>query len=86
MPRIIKSYSFIPTLTADYAAQKIFTSLLERKKEVYIWWYIPYMRIAVDLMPLALRNWVIQTFMGEGMRTFVGRQPPGMTETSEKDD
>ena len=80
MPRIINTgYSFIPTLTADYAAQKIFTSLLERKKEVYIWWYIPYMRIAVDLLPLALRNWVIQTFMGEGMRTFVGRQPPGMT-------
>jgi hypothetical protein len=78
MPRN-KDYSIIPTLTAEYAAQKIFTSLIERKKEVYIWWYIPYMRIVVDLLPLGLRNWVIQTFMGEGMRTFVGRQTPSMS-------
>ena len=53
---------------------------------MYIWWYIPYMRIAVDLLPLALRNWVIQTFMGEGMRTFVGREPPSICQSSEKDD
>ena len=46
---------------------------------MYIWWYIPYMRIVVDLLPLGLRNWVIQTFMGEGMRTFVGRQTPSMS-------
>jgi hypothetical protein len=46
---------------------------MSESKEVYIWWFIFYLRFAVDLLPLFLRNTVIKVLMGDGMRTFVGR-------------
>jgi hypothetical protein len=42
-------------------------------KEVYIWWFIFYLRFAVDLLPLYFRNKLIKALMGNGMNTFVGR-------------
>ena len=42
-------------------------------EEIYIHWYIPYLRIAIDLMPLKVRNILIHFLMGMGMRTFRGR-------------
>lgn len=47
---------------------------MSEKEEVYIYWYIKYMRLAIDLLPLKIRNKLIQGLMGEGMRTFKGRE------------
>jgi hypothetical protein len=47
--------------------------VVEKRKEVYIWWYIRYLRILIDLVPLRLRNWLIKVLMADGMRTFTGR-------------
>ena len=47
---------------------------MTKEREVYIHWYIKYLRVAVDLLPLRLRDWLVQVLMGEGMRTFVGRE------------
>jgi hypothetical protein len=63
----------IPTLKQEDTAKKIYQAFIEEREEVYIWWYIEYMRVVVDLLPLKTRNFVIRKLMGEGMRTFVGR-------------
>ncbi|TNV77081.1 hypothetical protein FGO68_gene15710 [Halteria grandinella] len=63
----------IPTLNQEATAKKIHDSILAHKKEVYIWWFIEYMRVVIDLVPLGVRNFLVQRLMGDGMRTFVGR-------------
>lgn len=42
--------------------------------EVYIWWFIIYLKLVFDLLPLMLRNYLIQKLTGDGMKTFVGRE------------
>ena len=42
--------------------------------EVYIWWFIIYLKLVFDLLPLKLRNYLIQKLTGDGMKTFVGRE------------
>ena len=66
-------YSILPTLDQVQTASKIYDSIMTESKEVYIWWFIFYLRFAVDLLPLYLRNILIKVLMGNGMRTFVGR-------------
>lgn len=54
-------------------AKKIYHAILEEREEVYIWWFIPYLRLILDVLPLRLRNFLIARLIGDGMRTFVGR-------------
>jgi hypothetical protein len=53
--------------------RKIYEAIVSEEKEVFIWWYIKYLRVILDLLPLRLRIYLIKVFIGEGMRTFVGR-------------
>ena len=51
--------SVIPTLEAGETAEKVYRAISERRKEVYIQWYIEYMRIVVEVMPLRVRDYMI---------------------------
>lgn len=46
---------------------------MHEEKEVYIWWFIIYMKYLVDMMPLRIRSFIIIKLMADGMKTFVGR-------------
>lgn len=63
----------IPTLDSLYVARRIYSAIMYEEKEVFIKWYIFYLKIAVELLPLKLKNYAIRKLVGEGMHTFVGR-------------
>ena len=72
----------IPTLDQVYTAKQIYNAIMREEKEVYIWWFIAYMRFIVDLMPLKMRYWITKIMMGNGMKTFVGRH--GQVQTTDE--
>ncbi|CDW85137.1 short chain dehydrogenase reductase family protein [Stylonychia lemnae] len=67
----------VPTLKPEYTANRIYDSIIQEKREVYIWWYICYLKMVFDYFPLSLKLWIVQFTTGDGMKSFVGRDQIG---------
>jgi len=63
----------LPSLNPNKVANRIYNAIMNQENEVYIWWFIIYLKLIFDLIPLKLRNFLIQKLTGDGMKTFVGR-------------
>jgi len=60
----------LDVLDADYVARRMFHGVLGEEKEVYIKPIIYWLKVVVQFLPLDLKNWVLQTMVGEGMEYF----------------
>ncbi|TNV77310.1 hypothetical protein FGO68_gene1026 [Halteria grandinella] len=64
----------IPSIDPVYAAQRIHRAILYQEREVHIWWYLYYIRIILELLPLSIQLFLVKHLIGQGMQTFVGNQ------------
>ena len=71
----------LPTLKADYVAQRMHSAIMAEEKEVYIWAVIWYLKVLIMLLPLGLKNKLCQILIGDGMEYFVGRSKQFMQES-----
>eukprot|EP00347_Sterkiella_histriomuscorum_P008656 403344264 len=63
----------IPTLDQKYVAKRIYEAICENEAEVYVWWYIIYIKMICDWLPYRFIWWFINFSTSDGMKTFKGR-------------
>jgi hypothetical protein len=66
------SFRVIPTIEKEYAARRIFKAIMQEELEVHIWWYLYYIRIVVELLPMRVSHFLMRHLISQGMQTFVG--------------
>lgn len=51
----------------------MYEAIMAEEKEVYIKPIIYWLKVLSMFMPLKMKNWIAQVFVGAGMEFFVGR-------------
>jgi hypothetical protein len=74
----IKSLRFIPNIDSEEAAEHIYTStILDGQEEVYLWRYLKYLRIILDILPVWTRDFISENFLSKRMVTHTRKTKSG---------
>lgn len=49
---------------------------MEEQEEVYIWWFMYYLKVFLDIIPSRVSVFLMKHLICQGMKTFVGRDAP----------
>ena len=63
----------MPSLEPEYVVNRIYKAIINEEEEVYIWWFIIYIKMILDWMPERIRRYAVARLIGDGMKTFTGR-------------
>lgn len=64
----------IPELDQHFVADRMHQAINYEEQEVYIRWFIKYLAVIGQILPLELHDTVIHYTVGNGNRTFKGRE------------
>lgn len=60
----------LPTLKADKVTRRMYQAIVAEEKEVFINSILWYLKVALQFLPLSIRNKLLQILVGEGMEHF----------------
>ena len=63
----------LPTLKKEYVIDRMYNAIMAEEKEVYIYGFMNWMRIAIECLPLQLKHFMCEQLVGKGMEHFRGR-------------
>ena len=63
----------VPTLKTEYTTKRMYDAIMAEEKEVYIYGFLDWLRIAIQCVPLRMKHFIAEQLVGKGMEHFVGR-------------
>ena len=63
----------VPTLKTEHTTKRMYDAIMAEEKEVYIYGFMNWMRIAIECLPLQLKHFMCEQLVGKGMEHFIGR-------------
>jgi NAD(P)-dependent dehydrogenase (short-subunit alcohol dehydrogenase family) len=64
----------IPTLKLDDVANRMYKSIMAEEEEVYIYSFVFWLKTIVQLLPVTVKNVLLDVLIGSGMDQFLGRK------------